>query len=140
MRYDAEMSRRSNFPLIGLRGNRTGAAAAEMALLLPILTVMLFGVVQLGFAIYTYNAMQNSARTGARLVVFGSPRDAAVTAVRNQLPRWVASEATINITENTGGLARVQVAVPGASAALLRLVPMPAMLNADVTMPRVGDR
>lgn len=111
-----------------------------MALLLPMLMVMLFGVVQLGFAIYTYNAMQNGARTGARLVVFGSPADAAAVAVRNQLPRWVASEATITITENTGGLARVQVTVPGASAALMRLVPMPATLDADVTMPRVGDR
>ncbi len=111
-----------------------------MALLLPLLFLMLFGVVQLGFAIYTYNAMQNSARTGARLVVFGSASPAAVTAVRGQLPPWVASTATITVTENVGGLARVQVSVPGEAAALMRLVPMPATLDADVTMPRVGDR
>jgi Flp pilus assembly protein TadG len=126
--------------LTRLRQQRSGAAAAEMALLLPLLFLMLFGVVQLGFAIYTFNAMQNSARTGARLVVFGSAPAAAVTAVRGQLPPWVANAAVITVTENVGGLARVRVSVPGASAALMRLVPMPTTLDADVTMPRVGDR
>ncbi len=123
-----------------LRRERAGAAAAEMALLLPLLFLMLFGVVQLGFGIYTYNAMQNSARTGARMVVFGSSTSAASSAARGQLPPWIRSEATITVTENVGGLARVRIQATGASAALLRFMPMPATLEADVTMPRVGDR
>jgi Flp pilus assembly protein TadG len=101
--------------------------------------LLLFGTVQLGFAIYTYNAMLNSARMGARQVVFGTSPGDASAAVRAQLPGWVAAEADITITENSGGLARVVVQVPGASAALMRLVPMPATITADVTMPRVGD-
>jgi Flp pilus assembly protein TadG len=127
-------------PFLDLKQQRGGAAAVEMALLLPVMMLMLFGVVQLGFAIYTYNAMLNSARAGARLVVFGTSSADAETAVRNELPGWVRPDATITITENVGGLARVQVSVPGASAALLRLVPMPTTIDADVTMPRVGDR
>ena len=123
-----------------LRRRTEGAAAAELALLLPLLMLMLFGLVQLGFAIYTYNAMLNSARAGARLVVFGSDSAAATAAVRGQLPRWVAGAATITITENDAGLARVQIAVPGSAAALMSVVPMPASIDADVTMPRVGDR
>jgi Flp pilus assembly protein TadG len=124
----------------GIARQCSGAAAAELALLLPLLILMLFGLLQLGIGIYTYNAMLSSARNGARLVVFGNSVAATETAVRNQLPGWAAAAATINITENDAGLARVRVSIPGSAAAVVDMVPMPATIDADVTMPRVGDR
>jgi Flp pilus assembly protein TadG len=123
-------------------GNRqkSGAVAAEFALIVPLLSVMLFGVLQFGFAIYTYNAMETAARTGARQIVFGTNVATAESATRASLPGWVADEATVNSVEDDDGIARMTVTVPGSSAAILGLVPMPESFTASVAMPRVNDR
>lgn len=119
---------------------RSGAVAAEFALVVPLLATMLFGVLQFGFAIYTVNAMETAARTGARQMVFGTDFAAAESATRAALPSWVAGDATISSVVDDDGLARMTVSVPGASAALLGLVPMPENFTARVAMPRVNDR
>jgi Flp pilus assembly protein TadG len=125
----------------GFRDRRkSGAIAAEFALIVPLVSVMLFGVLQFGFAIYTYNAMETAARTGARQIVFGTNVAAAESATRASLPGWVADEATVNSVEDDDGIARMTVTVPGSSAAILGLVPMPESFTASVAMPRVNDR
>jgi Flp pilus assembly protein TadG len=126
--------------ILTLRNDRRAAAAAEMALLLPVLLGMMFGVVQLGFAGFTYSTMLNAARTGARQVTFGSVGPGAVTAVRNQLPPWIRSQATVTVTDNVGGMARVQVSAPGSAASLIPFLPIPMPITVDITMPRVADR
>jgi hypothetical protein len=122
------------------RQDRKGAAAVEMALLLPALLGMTFTVIELGFAGVTYSAMMSSARTGAREMTFGMNSAAARTAVRGQLPGWVRAEATIVATENDSGMSRVQISVPAAEAALIPFIPFPGNLSVDITMPRVADR
>lgn len=119
---------------------RSGAVAAEFALIVPLLALMLFGVLQFGFAIYTYSAMETAARTGARQIVFGTSVAAAQAATRAALPGWVADEAAITSIEDDGGVARMTVVVPGSSAAIVGMVPMPDSFTATVAMPRVNDR
>jgi Flp pilus assembly protein TadG len=123
-----------------LRGRRDGAAAAEFAMMLPMLLAMMFGVVQLGFAGFTHSSMLTSARTGARQIAFGANQASALASVRAQLPGYIRSAATINVTENASGMARVQVSVPGAAASLIPFLPMPTTISAEITMPRVADR
>ncbi len=49
------------------RGGDDGAAAAEFALVLPLLSLLIFGVVEFGQAFYRYQAVQSAAREGARV-------------------------------------------------------------------------
>lgn len=63
-----------------LRPGEEGAAAVEMALLLPFLLVLVFGVIQLGFGHSQSMAVDNSAREGARAAAQG--RDCAEVVAR----------------------------------------------------------
>lgn len=119
---------------------KSGAVAAEFALIIPLLVTFLFGVLQFGFAIYTYTAMETAARTGARQMAFGTSTATAEAATRAALPGWVADEATVSSIEDDDGIARMTVTVPGSSAAIVSFVPMPANFTAAAAMPRVNDR
>ena len=48
-----------------------GAAAVEFALLLPLLVLLLFGMIEFGFALNTRIQATNAAREAARLAVVG---------------------------------------------------------------------
>lgn len=122
------------------RGDRSGAVAAEFALIMPLLVLFLLGTIQLGFLVYTYNSMLTGARNGARQIAFGTSVAQATTAIRQWLPPWAAADATVTITENDAGLARVRITVPGGSASIARLVPMPTEFVAEAAIPRVADR
>jgi Flp pilus assembly protein TadG len=51
------------------RRRRRGQALVEFALVLPILLLMIFGIVDAGRLIYTYNTVSNAARDGARVAI-----------------------------------------------------------------------
>ena len=61
------------------RGAR-GVAAVELALLLTPLLVMLFGVTELGRAIYTYNTLAKTVRDATRHLSQHGPGDAVIAA------------------------------------------------------------
>lgn len=44
-----------------------GQSLAEFALVLPVLALLIFGLLDLGRAVYMYNTLANAARTGARV-------------------------------------------------------------------------
>ena len=44
-----------------------GQSLAEFALVLPILALLIFGLLDLGRAVYVYNTLANAARAGARV-------------------------------------------------------------------------
>jgi hypothetical protein len=52
-----------------------GVAAIEMALLLPLLILLLFGVTEFGRATYQYNALAKSVRDSARYLSQFAPGD-----------------------------------------------------------------
>ena len=60
--------------------NRRGNAVVEMALVLPILLLLVFGITEFGRAWMTVNILQTAAREGARLAVVTAPDVSAVTA------------------------------------------------------------
>lgn len=49
-----------------MKNRQRGVAAVELALILPLLLAILFGITEFGRAIYTYNTMAKSARAAAR--------------------------------------------------------------------------
>lgn len=63
------------------RGER-GAAALEFALVLPLLIVLVFGMVDAGWAINRYSVLNNAVREGARTGSLGGD-SAAITASLN---------------------------------------------------------
>ena len=46
-----------------------GQALVEFALVLPILLLLIFGIIDAGRLIYTYNTVSNAARNGARVAI-----------------------------------------------------------------------
>lgn len=55
-----------------------GATAIEMALILPILIMLLFGIFQFGLVFNSYLAITHAAREGARLAAVGNYSESAV--------------------------------------------------------------
>ncbi len=59
------------------RRDQRGSPAVEFALIAPVLILLVFGIVQFGFAFYTYNEMLNGAREGARRLAVGTTMEVA---------------------------------------------------------------
>jgi Flp pilus assembly protein TadG len=52
--------------------SESGASAVEFALLLPVLMMILFGIIEFGFALYRQAILTNASREGARLGIVQS--------------------------------------------------------------------
>jgi Flp pilus assembly protein TadG len=61
------------------RRDDRGAAALEFALILPLLVVLIFGMIQFGFAFNAYITVTHAAREGVRLASVGTPAATVVT-------------------------------------------------------------
>ena len=77
------MDRKSK--LVFLIGNRRGNAVVEMALVLPILLLLVFGITEFGRAWMTVNVMHTASREGARIAVVSGPDVALVNSRVNQV-------------------------------------------------------
>ena len=71
------MTRRKNYSARGFLRDQRGSPAVEFALIAPVLMLLVFGIVQFGFAFYTYNEMFNGAREGARRLAVGATMEVA---------------------------------------------------------------
>ncbi len=60
------------------RVRRAGAAALEMAMVLPLLFLLVFGIIEMGRAIMVNQVITNAAREGARRAVIPGATDAHV--------------------------------------------------------------
>lgn len=76
--------RRRRGPLGLARGER-GNAILEFALVAPILFSVMFGISEIGRAMYTVQMLTAAAREGARVAAVSAPDVAAVTARVNDL-------------------------------------------------------
>ena len=118
---------------------RRGAAAAEFALLLPVLALMLCGVFQYGVLIFSYNVMLNTARNGARSLAVGTATEAdVITKAKANLPSWIPAGAWTITPQGTAttGSNRVttRITIPTRYATIMQLAPMPATLDVYVVM------
>jgi Flp pilus assembly protein TadG len=119
--------------------NRRGNAAVEMALLLPLMTIMICGTFQYGVLLFTYNSMLNTARNSARALAVGSASEAAVTtSAKASLPPWVKGPdwtVTPQDTATTGtNQVITEISVLSAKATIMPFVPMPETLAVRVVM------
>lgn len=80
-----------------------GAAAVEFAILLPLLLLIVFGIVDFGYALYSQHTLTQAAREGARLEALG--RDAAdVDARTREAANGVAPERlSVSVPEECPG-------------------------------------
>lgn len=87
-----------------LRRGRTcnrGAAAAEFALVLPVMMMMLMGTFEYGIAFFTYSSMQNAARDVGRQVAINTMMvNTAEGAIRARLPEWARDGANVSIQQS----------------------------------------
>jgi Flp pilus assembly protein TadG len=66
--------------------SQRGAAAVEMAVLLPVLTLIIFGIIEFGTYLYNQQVLTNASREGARAgIVQQTPRvtDSAIGQIVN---------------------------------------------------------
>jgi Flp pilus assembly protein TadG len=85
-----------------------GAAAVEMAIVLPILVLLLFGITQFGLAFVRYQGVQSAAREGARIAALSQT-------TQSQIGDRVCAGFGGNVCAS-GALAGVPLAAPPAVA------------------------
>lgn len=87
-----------------LRGqNERGASLVEFAMVLPLLAILLFGIMEAGWAFAQSVEVRNAAREGARLAVVDSDTTANIIAETCNRADLSGSGATITVTVNGGG-------------------------------------
>ena len=87
--------------------NERGAVAAEFALLLPLLLIILFGIIDFGMMMYSREIVTNAAREGARAgIVQGPPKRTGgeiLAIVDNYLTGTGVNPADVNFTTAGAG-------------------------------------
>jgi len=90
------------------RLNEQGAAAAEFAILLPVLLTILFGIIEFGMLMYGREIVTNATREGARAgIVQGPPKRTAgeiTTIATNYLTGTGVNLADVTFTVTGAGL------------------------------------
>ncbi len=76
----------------GGRRRSRGQALVELALLLPVLTMLLLGGLDLGRAYYYYSGVANASRVGAQFAM--DPKMGATEAGRAQIKQAIIDEAS----------------------------------------------
>lgn len=81
------------------RGNNRGDVVIEFAIVFVLLLLILFGVIEFGWAFFTKAVVTNTAREGARLAVTPSASDATIVArVNSYLDNFLlTSSRTVEI-------------------------------------------
>ena len=75
--------------LLSFRRAKSGAAALEFALVVPILLTLLFAIIQFGSVVFVQNNMVNAAREGARRIAAADVTSGeATTMMQNMLGNW----------------------------------------------------
>ncbi len=113
--------------------NQSGASAVEFAIILPVLVLLIFGVIEFGFAIFDKVMITHASREGARagivfrippvtdeeivdivntylgnsLITFGGPASATVTVTRAGFSSGDALKVSVSYTYTTFVLPRL---------------------------------
>lgn len=117
------------------RAFRRGAAAAELALLLPPLLSVVLGCVDFGRFAYTYISVTNAARAGASYAIMNNFSASTSVTWNNNVVASAQAESSLSgvtvpsptVTTDANGLKRVRVS---ASYQFSTLMPWPGLPNA----------
>ncbi len=89
-----------------LRNKRTGAAAVEFAIVLPVFVLLVFGMIEYGRMVMVQQVITNASREGARQAVLDGATSAAVqTAVTSYLTGASVSGSSTTVSPNPSGAA-----------------------------------
>ena len=81
-----------------------GVAAVEFALVASILITLVMGIIEFGLIFFTYNSAGSATRDIARRVATARLSSAsASSALIQQLPGWVQSSTTVDVTQTASG-------------------------------------
>jgi Flp pilus assembly protein TadG len=128
------------------RKRRSGIAAIEMALLLPLLLTLVFGMIEYGSLFWRAQQVANAARNGARRGIMAGATASNVTTAVDQT-MLASGMGTTNYTVvltpanpaslASGGSFTVQVTVPYVDIKLTGFpVPTPTQVIRSVTMAK----
>ena len=81
--------------------NDRGAAAVELALILPILILLLFGIFEFGRAYNTQISLSGAAREGARVMAITNDSGAATDATIDAAPTVLDPPPSVEIIPNS---------------------------------------
>lgn len=81
-----------------LREGERGQALVEMALVLPLFLLLLFGVIEMGRIGHAYISVNNAAGAGGRMATIGGLNGDIETAVENAAPSLGLTSQNIIIT------------------------------------------
>jgi Flp pilus assembly protein TadG len=106
--------------------NQRGAALVEMALILPVLSIMFLGIVQFGLVLRQHQIVQNAAREGARFSMLpqyslsswdgtGTSPD---TAIKNYVVQYLGQENVTITTSNVTLNQSYTVSLPDSACAV----------------------
>lgn len=102
--------------------SKSGAAAVEFALVVPVLFAFFFGMIEYGFVYFTYGTMQAAARDVVRQMAVNTiDADDGEAEVRSRLPDWAFGDAAITVTQTDAtnpitNIYQIDVEVPVSSA------------------------
>ena len=89
-------------------GNKKGQALVELALILPILLLLVFGVVEYGRIFAAYLTVTNGSREGARIATVGGTDTDIITSVkfRTSAMNLDGTKVIVKITPNSANRTR----------------------------------
>ena len=127
------------------RRNASGLATLEMALILPLLLLMVFGLIEYGWLFFKHQQVAAAARTACRYGITAPATTAETLAKVDTLMAqadlgssgYTATCSPCNVPSGT--FVTVQVAVPFANVKLTGFpLPVPDQLVATTTMAKEG--
>jgi hypothetical protein len=97
--------------MLGRTKNEDGAAAVEMALVLPILLLLVFGIIEFGFIFNRYISVTHAAREGVRHLALGVDPAEAELKAEGATGDVVSSDVSdpINCTQSSPAADEVQM-------------------------------
>lgn len=127
--------------MMKFRREQRGQALVEMALVIPLFFMLLFGVIEMGRIGYAYISVSNAARVGTRLATTGGTDLEIRNAVLDAAPTLNPSEITIQISPNqvsrqSGQGVSVQVTYPVELIipVISNVIPNPVVVSSTLSM------
>ena len=124
-----------------LRKGEHGQALVEMALVLPLFFLLLFGVIEMGRVGYAYITVSNAAREGGRIATIGGTDLAINSSINNAAVSLDPASLTITITplqsqRQSGQAVTIQVTYPVQLIIPLisNVIPNPVIVSASIIM------
>lgn len=125
----------------GIRKEEKGQALVEMALVLPLFFLLLFGVIEMGRVGYAYITVSNAARSGGRVATIGGTDLDIQNSVYQAAASLDTTSLTINITPTqslrySGQGVTVQVTYPVQLIIpiISNVIPNPVVVSSSMSM------